>query len=105
MKKTKDVMSSQDFKDLYLNTPSVEQLEKQGKAFQALLAYETNCRNKYDRENKPSLPPKKGETMLDFANKFETTVEEMKQCWREVEQELSRQLQNQTNMQPQLKRT
>lgn len=68
--------------------PSKEQLEKDKKAFEALLAYEKNCIAKYDYPDwmgKPSKPPIKGERMEDFAFKFGTTIEEMKLQWRLVE--------------------
>lgn len=55
------------------------------KAFEAALAYEKNCRAKYDRFNKTSLPIPKGEQMIDFAMYFGTTVKEMKECEFQVE--------------------
>lgn len=55
------------------------------RAFDAALAYEKNCRAKYDRFNKPSLPIPKGEQMSDYARAFGTTVQEMKECEFQVE--------------------
>lgn len=55
-------------------------------AFQALLAYEKNCIIKYDYpDNRPSKPPIKGDRMSDYAEKYGTTIEEMKNHWRGVE--------------------
>jgi len=76
--------TQKDFQEIYCE-PSQEAIEKQQRAFNAMLAYERNCIQKYDRENLPSLPPKQGENMKDFAAKFDTTVEEMRRCEGEVE--------------------
>ena len=66
--------------------------DKQQRAFKALLEYELNCIAKYDYlDDRPSKPPKKGETMFDYANKYGTTIEEMKKYWQEVENEIKRQ--------------
>lgn len=49
-------------------------------AWRAMLAYERNCIEKYDDplNRYPSKPPIKGERMIDYANKFGVTIEEMK---------------------------
>ena len=54
-------------------------------AFDAAMAYEINCRRKYDRQGMPSLPPKKGEFMSDYAAMYGTTIQEMKDYERQVE--------------------
>lgn len=54
-------------------------------SFNALLAYEKNCILKYDRPNKPSICPKRGERMQDFALKFNTSIELMKKQRNMVE--------------------
>lgn len=54
-------------------------------AFRARLAYERRCAWRYDRPGRPSLPIQKGDRMEDFAIKFGTTVQEMKDVLREVE--------------------
>lgn len=46
------------------------------RAFDAMLSYEKNCMEKYDRGN---IPIPKGERMACFAMRYKTTVEEMKQ--------------------------
>jgi len=38
---------------------------------------------------KPSKPPIKGERMIDFAIKYNTTIEEMKACELQVERALA----------------
>lgn len=60
------------------------------KAFQARLAYEKNCIEKYDRKGMNSITPKKGERLEDFARMFLTTPEEMKEILPKVEDELKR---------------
>lgn len=60
------------------------------RAFDAALAYEKNCRAKYDRYNQPSLPIPKGEQMIDFAMRYGTTVQEMKKCEFQVEKILGK---------------
>jgi hypothetical protein len=63
--------------------------EKYNRAFNARLAYEKNCILKYDyTDGRPSKPPKVGDSMLDFANRFDTTIEEMKDCLPHVEDAL-----------------
>lgn len=66
--------------------------EKYESAFNARLAYEKNCIAKYDYPDwmrKPSKPPIKGERMIDFAMKYNTTIEEMKACLPQVERALA----------------
>ncbi len=78
------------FSEIY-SGPSRESIEKHERAFQARLAYEKNCIAKYDFPDwmmKPSLPPKQGERMADYAVMFGTTIEEMKQCLHAVEEAL-----------------
>lgn len=74
------------FYDTYYSEPSEEFLEKQKSAFDAAIAYEENCITKYDHPFLPSRTPKKGETMSDFAFKFGTTIEEMKNQWKQVDE-------------------
>lgn len=63
-----------------------EYREKAERAFNAAFAYEKNCIAKYDYvDMRPSRPPKKGERMEDFAFKYGTTVNEMKNQCRQVE--------------------
>lgn len=86
--KKKIEMSDREFHDLIYNKSSQESIDRYERAFEARLAYEKNCIAKYDYPNwmcKPSRPSKKGETMLDYAIRFNTTVEEMKKCEREVD--------------------
>jgi hypothetical protein len=79
-------MSKKDSLDTFCQ--AIELVEKivYQKAFDAALAYEKNCRAKYDRWNQTSLPIPKGEQMIDFAMKYGTTVKEMKNCEFQVEQ-------------------
>ena len=64
--------------------------EKSERAFQSLLAYEKNCIAKYDSpDNRPSKPPIKGERMSDYAERYGTTIEEMKSHWKSVEYALA----------------
>ena len=62
--------------------------KQQNRAYEALLAYEKNCIEKYDRPHGPSMTPPKGERMEDYAIMYNTTVKEMKNHWRAVEKEL-----------------
>lgn len=79
-------MNSQEFKDAYFLKPCKEMVEKQERAFNAALAYEKNCVLKYDYiDNRPSRLPSKGERIGDFAYRYGTTVEGMKNQWRQVE--------------------
>ena len=74
----------------FLN-PSQEMMDKCKRAFDAALAYEKNCAAKYDYPDwmqVPSRPPKKGESMADFACRYGTTTQEMKECWQQVERAL-----------------
>ncbi len=83
-------MDNTEVRDKYYTEPSKECIEAQERAFNAALAYEKNCIEKYDYiDNRPSRPPKKGETMSDFAFKYGTTVKEMKNQWRQVERALA----------------
>lgn len=78
------------FDELY-SKPSQESIDKYERAFQARLAYEKNCITKYDFPDwmmKPSLQPKQGETMSDYAVRFGTTIEEMKEILPAVEHAL-----------------
>lgn len=76
----------EEFKKAYLGEIDKETIEKQKRAFDAMLAYERNCILKYDYpDNRPSKQPIMGERMIDFACRFKTTIEEMKQCGGEVE--------------------
>lgn len=84
------------FDEIYSN-PSKENIAKYERAFNARLAYENNCILKYDYpswSNKPSKPPLEGDTMEDFAFKFGTTVQEMKDCEMQVERALQNTLQH-----------
>lgn len=73
----------------------LEKLQKKGqKAFDARLAYEKNCIEKYDYPKytgRPSQPPPKGERMEDYAMLHNTTVREMKEVELQVDEELRRQ--------------
>ncbi|OWP76854.1 hypothetical protein [Flavobacterium oreochromis] len=60
------------------------------RAFEAALAYEKNCRAKYDRFNQQSLPIPKGEQMSDYARAFGVTVKEMKDYEFQVEKILGK---------------
>ncbi len=59
--------------------------EERENAFNARLEYEKNCILKYDRPNMPSRTPIKGERIEDYAHKFNTTVELMKEVLPSVE--------------------
>lgn len=83
-------MSNREFIHEYFAQPNDEWIETQERAFNAALAYEKNCIAKYDYvDMRPSRPPKKGEKMEDFAFKYGTTKEEMKNQWRQVERVLT----------------
>lgn len=80
------VISRSSFLNEYYSQPTQEEINKIERAFQALLAYEKNCIAKYDYpDNRPSKPPIKGERMSDYAERYGTTIEEMKRHWRGVE--------------------
>jgi hypothetical protein len=81
-----DIQNEQDYQRLVMGTFSSEP----NNAFIALFEYEKNCILKYDRPGKSSIPPKKGETMSDFAAKYATTIAEMKNHYLAVERELKR---------------
>lgn len=84
--------SLDEFKNLLLDDPITNSVwrEKSERAFQALLAYEKNCIAKYDYpDNRPSKPPIKGERMSDYAERYGTTIEEMKSHWKGVEYALA----------------
>tara|TARA_R110000772_G_C13310332_1_gene440574 strand:- start:8779 stop:9270 length:492 start_codon:yes stop_codon:yes gene_type:complete len=68
-------------------------------AYNALLAYELNCMEKYDQPMGHSKPPKMGDRMVDFAIRFGTSVEQMKQHWVAVDLE-TRQLKHNFNLFP-----
>ena len=86
-------LSREEFENEYLYKPSAEDLDKHKRAFDALLAYEKNCILKYDYpDNRPSIPPKKGERMEDYARTFGVEIKDMKACWREVERALENDL-------------
>lgn len=81
----------EEFRNLLLD-PTTNKVwrEKSERAFQALLAYEKNCIAKYDYpDSRPSKPPIKGERMSDYAERYGTTIEEMKSHWRGVEYALA----------------
>ena len=85
-------MNKRAFEDKYFAKPSKESIEKYERAFEARLAYEKNCIDKYDYPDwmmKTSRPPKKGERMIDFAMRFNTTIEEMKACLPQVKRSLA----------------
>jgi len=83
-------MDNKEFRDKYFVEPSKEWVEAQERAFNAALAYEKNCIAKYDYvDMRSSRPPKRGETMQDFAFKYGTTVNEMKNQRRQVESALA----------------
>ena len=86
-------MNDKSILNNYLAKPNKELFAAQERAFNAALAYEKNCIAKYDYPDwmgKPSRPPKKGETMEDFARRHCTTIEEMKAQWRQVEEALAK---------------
>jgi hypothetical protein len=75
-----------EFESLYLQKPSAEMIEKQERAYNALLAYEKNCiRHEVKYINPQMVKIPKGERMNDFAMRYGTTIKEMKEQWREVE--------------------
>ena len=85
------VISRSSFFDEIMGKPSQESIDKYERAFNARLAYEKNCIAKYDYPDwmiKPSKPPIKGERMEDFADRFGTTIQEMKECTPAVERAL-----------------
>lgn len=87
------VISRSFFFNEIIGKPSQESIDKYERAFKARLAYEKNCIAKYDYPDwmhKPSKPPIKGERMEDFACRFGTTIQEMK----DVEMQVERALQN-----------
>ena len=85
------VISRSSFFDEIYGKQSQESIDKYERAFNARLAYEKNCIVKYDYpDNRPSKPPIKGERMEDFACRFGTTIQEMK----DVEMQVERALQN-----------
>ncbi len=75
--------------EVYRAKPNKEWVELQERSHTALLKYEISCILKYDRPfPQPSRVPKKGDRMVDFAQKYGTTIQEMKKHWRSVEYEL-----------------
>ena len=85
------ISRSSFFDDIYAK-PSQESIDKYERAFNAQLAYEKNYIAKYDYPDwmcKPSKPPIKGERMADFAHRFGTTIQEMKDVQRQVDRALS----------------
>lgn len=85
-----DKIRMNNFMELYFQKPNIKILEIQERAFQAALAYEKNCRkheSKYRHPQMAKIP--KGESMYEFAMRYGTTVEEMKNQWRQVEYVLS----------------
>jgi hypothetical protein len=90
LSRTADISRSSFFDEVN-SKPSQESIDKYERAFQARLAYEKNCIAKYDFPDgmmMPSLPPKEGERMYDYAMRFGTTIEEMKECLPAVERAL-----------------
>lgn len=80
------VTSSSSFFSEYFGEITQESQDKYERAFNARLAYEKNCIAKYDYpDNRPSKPPKAGDTMLDYAFRFGTTIQEMKEVEQQVE--------------------
>jgi len=69
-----------------------EECEGFSRAYDARLAYEENCLRKYDRVGKPSLPIPIGERLEDYALKYRTTPEAMRQILPTVEAELDRRM-------------
>lgn len=69
----------------------VKPINKLPNAFDALLAYELNCK-RYEwgvpEHLHYTVKIPKGEEMRDFALKYDTTVEAMKKEWRNVENHL-----------------
>jgi hypothetical protein len=88
-------MNKSEFESKYLAiTPTKESIEKQERAFNAMMAYEKNCIAKYDYpDNTPSKPIPRGERMEDFACKYGTTIKEMKACGLQVDRALANSLQ------------
>ncbi len=78
-------MTRENYLREILGSPSIDSLIAEKRAFDAALAYEKNCRMKYDHPLFPSRNPIKGERISDFAEKFQTTVNEMKLQWKAVE--------------------
>jgi hypothetical protein len=67
-------------------TPIVDPfINRDDNAFKAALEYEINCRLKYDKEHGPSISPKVGERMGDFAERYGTAIHKMKMYERQVE--------------------
>ena len=86
------VIFRNELRNLLLDDPIANKVlrEKSERAFQSLLAYEKNCIAKYDSpDNRPSKPPIKGERMSDYAERYGTTIEEMKSHWKSVEYALA----------------
>lgn len=82
----------EEFRNLLLDDQIANKVlrEKSERAFQSLLAYEKNCIAKYDSpDNRPGKPPIKGERMSDYAERYGTTIEEMKSHWKSVEYALA----------------
>ena len=80
----------EEWEAAYLQKPSAEMIEKQERAYNALLAYEKNCLKyeaKYINPQMAKIP--KGEHMSDFAMRYGTTIKEMKDQWRQVESALA----------------
>lgn len=84
-----DLENQKRFEQLYMGHP-YEQPEDEKRAFNALMAYEKNCFIFYDRPGKPSLTPRRGERIQDYALEYETTAEEMKKQRNAVEDQLKR---------------
>jgi hypothetical protein len=76
-------MSKKDAMDTWFH--AIKYTSEMQNAYDAALAYEKNCRAKYDRFNMHSLPIPKGQQMSDFANQYGTTVEEMKKFECQIE--------------------
>jgi hypothetical protein len=72
----------------YFNKISSEDQFRYQRAFEARLAYERNCIAKYDYPDfmqKPSRPQKRGDTMLDYAMRYDVSIKDMKDCERQVD--------------------
>ncbi len=54
-------------------------------AFKARLEYERNCEAKYDRPGRPSIAPREGERMVNYAQKWGCSIYEMIEVLPEVE--------------------
>lgn len=90
LNKLKTIGSEKFRNEILCVVPAPEMIEKQERAFNALLAYERNCQKheaKYIDPRMAKIP--KGEHMSDFAMKYGTTVKEMKEHWRQVEHVLN----------------